>query len=101
MNLMELLNQVDARLRPLVGAEDDAVQAVVDEVAAGPRPRGVSPDSEPRAVLAGRLVSIEEECRMLRERLGVTLTTVARLDVKFMSVSGSPGNGSDEPHQPD
>lgn len=81
MNLMELLQQVDERLRPLVGADESALQAVIEEVAAGPRPAGVAPAAEPRAALAGRLMSIEEECRLLREHLHVQLTTVARLDV--------------------
>lgn len=89
MNLMELLLQVDARLRPLVGADEHALQAVVEEVTAGPRAEGIAPDVEPRAVLAGQLVSIEAECRMLRERLGVEMTTVARVDVKF-ALDGPP-----------
>ncbi len=90
MNLMELLLQVDARLRPLVGADESAIQAAVDEVAVGPRPEGIAPEVEPRAVLAGQLVSIEQECRMLRERLGVEITTVARVDVKFVLDSPPP-----------
>lgn len=82
MNLMELLLQVDARLRPLVGADEHALQAAVEEVAAGPRAEGIAPDVEPRAVLAGQLVAIEADCQLLRKRLGVEMTTVARIDVK-------------------
>ncbi len=59
MNLVELLQLVDARLRPLVTADERALQTVLEEVATGPRPAGVAPEVEPRAVLAGRLVEIE------------------------------------------
>lgn len=83
MNLMELLLQVDARLRLLVGADEHALQAAIAEVAAGPRTAGVAPDVEPRAVLAGQLVAIETECRMLRDRLGVEIAVVSRADVKL------------------
>jgi hypothetical protein len=54
MNLMQLLQLLDERLRPLVGADESALLAVLDEVAAGPWPAGVAPEVEPRAVLAGR-----------------------------------------------
>jgi hypothetical protein len=106
MNLMELLLQVDARLRQLVGADESALQAVLDEVAAGPRPAGVAPDVEPRAVLAGLLVNIEQKCRMLRKHLHVQLTAAARVDVKIVSVSGphdasSAPAGPNEPDQAD
>ncbi len=87
MNLMELLQLVDARLRPLAAADERALQAVLEEVVAGPRPEGVGSDVEPRAVLAGRLMEIEQECRMLREHLHVQVTSAARVDVK-VSVSG-------------
>jgi hypothetical protein len=90
MNLMELLQLVDARLRPLVVADESALQPVLEEVATGPRPEGVAPDVEPRAVLAGQLVSIETECRMLREHLHVPLTVVGRLEV-HVSATGPIG----------
>lgn len=83
MNLMELLQQVDGKLRPLAVADERALQLVLDEVAAGPRPLGVGPDAEPRAVLAGRLFEIEQECRMLREHLHVKLDTVAKVEVSI------------------
>lgn len=83
MNLMELLQLVDDRLRPLAVADERALQAVLDEVAAGPRPQGVAPDVEPRAVLAGRLFGIEQECRMLREHLHVKLDVVAKVKVSI------------------
>lgn len=86
MNLMELLQQVDARLRPLAVADESALQVVLEEVAAGPRPEWLAPDVEPRAVLAGQLMNIEQECRMLRDHLHVQLTFAARLDVKIVSV---------------
>lgn len=95
MNLMDLLQLVDARLRPLAVTDESTLQAVLEEVAAGPRPQGVAPDLEPRAVLAGQLVSIEQECRMLREHLHVELTVAAHVDV---SVSGAgPGGTTPEP----
>ena len=103
MNLMELLQRVDTRLRPLAVADESALQAVLEEVAAGPRPTGVAPDVEPRAVLAGRLLEIEEECRLLREHLHVQFTVAARLDVKIVSVSGPPDARSAPagPNEPD
>src|SRR5262249_47601219 len=82
MNLMELLQLVDARLRPLVGADESAVQAVLEEVAAGPRPEGVAPEGESRVVLASWLVSIEQEGRMLREHPQVEVTCAPRGDVE-------------------
>ncbi len=108
MNLIELLQLVDERLRPLVAADENALQAVFEEVAADPRPAGVAPDVDPRSILAGQLVSIEEECRLLRERLHVQLTTAARLEIKvFMTGPSRPRSapaGSDETagsNQPD
>src|SRR5262249_49703999 len=89
MNLMELLQLVDARLRPLVGADESAVQAVLEEVAAGPRPEGVAPEGGPRVGLASRVVGLQQECRMLREHLQVELTCASRVDVK-VSLSGPP-----------
>lgn len=83
MNLMELLQMVDDRLRPLAVADEHALQAVLDEVAAGPRPQGVAPDVEPRTVLAGRLFGIEQECRMLREHLHVKLDVMANVKVSI------------------
>src|SRR5690349_16116573 len=83
MNLMELLLQVDARLRPLLQADESVFQAAIEEVAAGPRPAGVAPEVEPRAVLAGKLLEVETICRMLQRRLGVEFTGVARVDVKL------------------
>jgi hypothetical protein len=97
MNLMELLLQVDARLRPLAGADESALREVIAEVAVGPRAEGVAPDVEPRAVLAGQLVSIETECRMLRERLGVELTFVSRVDVKVTPGPVLPAQTPTEP----
>jgi hypothetical protein len=88
MNLMELLQLADARLRPLAVANEDALQAVLEEVAAGPRPEGIAPEVPPRAVLAGRLFEIETECRMLREHLHVQLTTAARVEIKNLTTSG-------------
>jgi hypothetical protein len=87
MNLMELLQLVDARLRPLAVADESALETVLVEVAAGPRPEGVAPEVEPRAVLAGRLYEIEIECRMLREHLHVQLTAVSRIEGSFTSIS--------------
>ncbi len=97
MNLMELLLQVDARLRPLVGADESVLQAVVEEVAAGPRPEGIAPEVTSRAVLAGKLVGIETECRMLRERLGVELTFASRVDVKVTPGPVLPAQAPTEP----
>lgn len=85
MNLMELLLQVDGRLRPLIGADDATLQALLAEVAAGPLPPGVSPDASPGGVLAGQLHGIEIECHMLldhlRKRLGIELTAVAKVEM--------------------
>ena len=97
MNLMELLLQVDARLRPLVGADESELQAVVEEVAAGPRAEGIAPEITPRAVLAGQLVAIEAECRMLRERLGVELTFASRVEVKVTPGPVLPAQTPTEP----
>jgi hypothetical protein len=98
---MELLQLVDTRLRPLAVADESALEAVIAEVAAGPRPEGVAPDVEPRAVLAGRLVSIEQECRMLREHLHVQLTVSARVDVKVtLSDPDRTGPAPAEPNEP-
>lgn len=82
MNLMELLLQVDARLRPLVGADENTWQTVLEEAAAGPRRPAIPPEVEPRAMLAGLLLDIETACRMLRESLGVQFTVATRVDVK-------------------
>lgn len=82
MNIMELLQLVDDRLRPMVGADESAVQALLAEVTAGPRPAGVAPNAESRAVLAGQLFGIEQECRMLRDLLHVELTFVSRASVE-------------------
>ncbi|HEU0027732.1 MAG TPA: hypothetical protein VFQ25_11510 [Ktedonobacterales bacterium] len=90
MNLMELLLEMDARLRPLVVADESGLQAAIEEVVAGPRRPGIPPEVEPRVMLAGLLNDIETECRMLCDHLGVRLTTVARVDV---SVSGLAGLG--------
>jgi hypothetical protein len=101
MNLMELLQLADARLRPLAVANEDALQAVLEEVAAGPRPEGIAPEVAPRAVLAGRLLEIETECRMLREKLHEQFTTASRVESKGLTISGPfrhepPPAGSDE-----
>lgn len=107
MNLMELLLQVDARLGPLIGVDEPTLQVVIDEVAAGPRPTGVAPEVEPQAVLAGQLVEIESECRMLRELLHVELTTVAHLDMHvtlgtpYQKRTPNAPNALDEPQEPD
>lgn len=85
---MELLLLVDARLRPLVGADESAVQAVIEEVAAEPRPEGVPPEVEPRVVLAGQLVSMENVCHMLREHLHVEFMTVSRVEVRVWALTG-------------
>ena len=101
MNLMELLRAVDERLRPLMAADERALQAILEEVAAGPRPAGVAPDVEPRAVLAGRLVSIEEECRLLREHLQAQLTIAARLEIKgVMTGPSRPRSAPASPNEP-
>lgn len=100
MNLMELLLQVDGRLRPLVGADESALQAVVDEVATGPRPTGVAPDVESRAILAGQLVSIENECRMLRESLHVELTFASRIVAHAVIGQPHPKRTPQEPQEP-
>jgi len=98
MNLMELLQLVDASLRPLAVAKESAVEAVLEEVAAGPRPEGIAPEVEPRAILAGRLKEIEVECRMLREHLNVQFTTVAGVVAYGMKVTPIPGpSGPDKP----
>ena len=105
MNLMELLQQVDARLRPLAVADESALQAVLEEVAAGPRPEWLAPDVDPRAVLAGQLMNIEQECRMLRDHLHVQLTFAARVDVKVTSLGpvrpGPAPNVPASPSEPD
>lgn len=88
MNFMELLQLVDARLRLLAVADESALQAVLEEVAAGPRLEGVPPDIEPRVALASRLLEIETECRMLREHLHVQITPAARIEVHITSVGG-------------
>jgi hypothetical protein len=102
MNLMELLQLVDDRLRPLVGADESALQDILEEVAAGRRPVGVAPDVEPRAILAAQLVSIEEECRLLREHLHVQLTVAARLEIKgFMTGPSRPRSAPASPNEPE
>jgi hypothetical protein len=45
MNIMELLQMVDARLRPLATTDESELQGLLEEVAAGPRPEGVPPRS--------------------------------------------------------
>lgn len=85
MNLMDLLQQVDDRLKLLVVADEQALQAVLDgEVAAGPRLQGVASDVEPRVVLAATLYEIELECRMLLERLHVQFDVVAKTEVRIL-----------------
>lgn len=101
MNIMELLLLVDERLRPLVGAGENALQVILAEVAAGPRQAGVAPDADPRAVLAGQLVDIEEECRMLRERLHVQLTVATRIEVKAHIGPARPRQEPAPPNEPD
>ncbi|HEX8995288.1 MAG TPA: hypothetical protein VF812_04605 [Ktedonobacterales bacterium] len=105
MNIMELLLLVDERLRPLVGADErvfeNALQVILAEVAAGPRQAGVAPDADPRAVLAGQLVDIEEECRMLRERLHVQLTVATRIEVKAHIGPARPRQEPAPPNEPD
>jgi hypothetical protein len=103
MNLLELLQLVDERLRPLAVADERALEAVLVEVAAGPQPKGVAPEVGPRAILAGRLIEIEQECRMLREHLGVQLTAAASVEAHGIKVTPVPGpsgptdtNGPDE-----
>ena len=102
MNLMELLQLVDARLRPLATADESVLQGILEEVAAGPRPEGVPPDVAPRAVLAGQLVSIERECRMLLDQLQVQLTPAASLEVHNISVgSVRPRPADAGPNEPE
>ena len=84
MNLMELLQQVDSRLRPLAVADEQELQAVLDEVAAGPRPQGIAADVEPRVVLAARLLEIETDCRFLRDHLHVQFNIVAKTEMKIL-----------------
>lgn len=100
MNLMELLLLVDARLRTLAVADENTIQAAIGEVAVGPRPVGVGLDVDPRAVLAGMLAGIEQECRMLRDQLHVQVTFVARSEITSISSSG-PVNSGQAPAPPD
>ena len=101
MNLMELLQMVDARLRPLAVTDESELQGLLEEVAAGPRPEGVAPEVEPRAVLAGRLHEIEVECQMLRKHLNVQFTTVAKVEITGVTTSGPYHQGSPGPDDPD
>ncbi len=100
---MELLNLVDERLRPLAVADENALLVVLEEVAAAPRPEGVAPEVEPRAVLASRLVSIETECRMLRDSLHVELTFASRAEWKNISAvdPASPSLASESSLEPE
>jgi hypothetical protein len=82
MNLMELLLQVDEGIRSLVGVDEATIQAVLAEVAQGPRRPGLAPEVDDRMMLAGLLNSIAVECGMVRDRLGWDVTAVAHIDVQ-------------------
>lgn len=86
MNLMELLQLTDARLRPLVVADEEAIDALLGEVAAGPQPEGIAPEAGPRGILAGRLGEIEAECRLLRKKLQVNLSVATRVQGVITSI---------------
>ncbi|HEX8732778.1 MAG TPA: hypothetical protein VF725_12050 [Ktedonobacterales bacterium] len=101
MNIMELLILVSARLRPLAVADEQALQAMLEEVAAGPPAEGAAPDIAPRLALAGQLIVIEHECRMLREHLHVQLTGAARIEVKsFLAESASAESEPEDQNKP-
>jgi len=82
VTLYEQLQQLDATLRALIMADDQALESVVEEIETQ-RPAHIAPEASLRAILAGKLIEIEEGCKILRDRLGVEMTVATHAESSF------------------